>query len=197
MLVFVWLCPQISVTRAGECNIKSFKVLRDREKNVQILSRSREHTKKKPIENTWFSFFDAKIHIGNHTLFTIKITEYWNQMLMCVVHLFIYLFIVVRICKNSLYANWCAGLIITIIVVDVVIMSSSMIVEKARQRASVKWILSKAYNNRVPENQREPFYRDHEGQDHLKPQVCTTITSIYFHDQKRSHRICNCKQINK
>lgn len=43
---------------------------------------------------------------------------------------------------------------------------------KARQRASVKWILSKAYNNRVPENQREPFYRDHEGQDHLKPQVC-------------------------
>lgn len=50
-------------------------------------------------------------------------------------------------------------------------MSSSMIVEKARQRASVKWILSKAYNNRVPENQREPFYRDHEGQDHLKPQV--------------------------
>lgn len=42
---------------------------------------------------------------------------------------------------------------------------------KARQRASVKWILSKAFNNRVPENQREPFYRDHEGQDHLKPQV--------------------------
>lgn len=51
-------------------------------------------------------------------------------------------------------------------------MSSSLIVAKARQRASVKWILSKAYNNRVPENQREPFYRDHEGQDHLKPQVC-------------------------
>lgn len=47
---------------------------------------------------------------------------------------------------------------------------------KARQRASVKWILSKAYNNRVPENQREPFYRDHEGQDHLKPQVSLPIS---------------------
>lgn len=23
----------------------------------------------------------------------------------------------------------------------------------------------------MPENQKEPFYRDHEGQDHLKPQV--------------------------
>lgn len=55
-------------------------------------------------------------------------------------------------------------------------MSSSLIVLKARQRASVKWILSKAYNNRVPENQREPFYRDHEGQDHLKPQVCKMLT---------------------
>lgn len=50
-------------------------------------------------------------------------------------------------------------------------MLSMLIVKKARQRASVKWILSKAFNNRVPENQREPFYRDHEGQDHLKPQV--------------------------
>lgn len=54
-------------------------------------------------------------------------------------------------------------------------MSSSLIAEKARQRASVKWILSKAFNNRVPENQREPFYRDHEGQEHLKPQVTNKI----------------------
>lgn len=45
---------------------------------------------------------------------------------------------------------------------------------QARQRASVKWILSKAFNNRVPENQRDPFYKDHEGQEHLKPQVKIT-----------------------
>lgn len=42
---------------------------------------------------------------------------------------------------------------------------------QAKQRASVKWLLSKAFNNRVPDNLKEPFYRDHEGQDHLKPQV--------------------------
>lgn len=54
--------------------------------------------------------------------------------------------------------------------------------QQARQRASVKWILSKAYNNRVPENIRDPFYRDHEGQEHLKPQVNTTsfLFSIWF-----------------
>lgn len=61
-------------------------------------------------------------------------------------------------------------------------MASSLIVEKARQRASAKWILSKAYNNRVPENQREPFYRDHEGQDHLKPQVCFRSISLFKSD---------------
>jgi hypothetical protein len=33
---------------------------------------------------------------------------------------------------------------------------------QAKQRASVKWLLSKAYNNKVPENLREPFYRDQE-----------------------------------
>lgn len=59
-------------------------------------------------------------------------------------------------------------------------MSSSLVVEKARQRASAKWILSKAYNNRVPENLREPFYRDHEGQDHLKPQVNTFYQMFFF-----------------
>jgi hypothetical protein len=34
--------------------------------------------------------------------------------------------------------------------------------KQAKQRASVKWLLSKAFNNKVPENLREPFYRDHE-----------------------------------
>ena len=33
---------------------------------------------------------------------------------------------------------------------------------QAKQRASVKWLLSKAYNNQVPDKLREPYYRDHE-----------------------------------
>lgn len=33
---------------------------------------------------------------------------------------------------------------------------------QAKQRATVKWMLSKAFNNHVPENLKEPFYRDHE-----------------------------------
>ncbi|KAJ2953919.1 hypothetical protein O0L34_g1556 [Tuta absoluta] len=42
---------------------------------------------------------------------------------------------------------------------------------QSKQRASIKWLLSKAFNNRVPENLQEPFYRDHEDQEHLKPPI--------------------------
>ncbi|XP_051154754.1 patronin isoform X4 [Leptopilina boulardi] len=59
----------------------------------------------------------------------------------------------------------------------------------AKQRASVKWLLSKAYSNNVPIKLREPYYRDHEDQEHLKPQIvqalsnaelyCMALASIY------------------
>ncbi|KAL5289435.1 hypothetical protein ACFFRR_009524 [Megaselia abdita] len=59
----------------------------------------------------------------------------------------------------------------------------------ARQRASVKWLMSKAFNNRVPDQLREPFYQDNEGQEHLKPQIvvglgnatlyCQTLSNLY------------------
>ena len=31
---------------------------------------------------------------------------------------------------------------------------------QAKQRASVRWLVAKAYNNQVPTNLREPYYRD-------------------------------------
>ncbi|XP_053603230.1 patronin-like isoform X6 [Plodia interpunctella] len=43
--------------------------------------------------------------------------------------------------------------------------------KQSKQRASIKWLLSKAFNNRVPENLQEPLYRDHEDQEHLKPPI--------------------------
>ncbi|XP_041968719.1 patronin isoform X3 [Aricia agestis] len=43
--------------------------------------------------------------------------------------------------------------------------------KQSKQRASIKWLLAKAFNNRVPENLQEPFYRDHEDQEHLKPTI--------------------------
>ncbi|CAG9134719.1 unnamed protein product [Plutella xylostella] len=39
---------------------------------------------------------------------------------------------------------------------------SASIAVSSKQRASIKWLLSKAFNNRVPDNLQEPFYRDHE-----------------------------------
>ncbi|XP_058982264.1 patronin isoform X5 [Musca domestica] len=68
-------------------------------------------------------------------------------------------------------------------------MDETQEIRQARYRASVKWLLSKAYNNRVPDNLKEPFYRDHENQERLKPQIvvdlanatiyCQTLSNLY------------------
>ena len=33
---------------------------------------------------------------------------------------------------------------------------------QAKQRASIKWLLAKAYNHKTPPELREPFYKDHD-----------------------------------
>ena len=33
---------------------------------------------------------------------------------------------------------------------------------QAKQRASIKWLLSKAYDHKTPEELVEPFYKDHD-----------------------------------
>ncbi|XP_037895553.1 patronin isoform X20 [Glossina fuscipes] len=68
-------------------------------------------------------------------------------------------------------------------------MDETLEIRQARHRASVKWLLSKAYNNRVPDNLKEPFYRDHENQERLKPKIivdlgnatlyCQTLSNLY------------------
>lgn len=48
---------------------------------------------------------------------------------------------------------------------------------KAKQRASVLWLVSKAHGNRVPGELREVFYRDQSGQDRLRPQLVQALAS--------------------
>ncbi|KAL1491179.1 hypothetical protein ABEB36_011818 [Hypothenemus hampei] len=65
----------------------------------------------------------------------------------------------------------------------------SLVTNTAKQRASIKWLLAKAFNNKVPDNIKEPFYRDHDNQEHLKPQIvgamanaeiyCGALANIY------------------
>ncbi|CAM1328725.1 Uncharacterised protein PB.8716, partial [Pycnogonum litorale] len=47
----------------------------------------------------------------------------------------------------------------------------------AKQRASVLWLMSKAYDNNIPSNLLEPYYRDHEGQDQLKPNIVHALAN--------------------
>lgn len=60
---------------------------------------------------------------------------------------------------------------------------------QAKLRASVLWLLSKAYMPKIPPDLYEPCYRDHEGNDRLKPQIvhalanaelyCLALANIY------------------
>ncbi|XP_025203346.1 patronin isoform X4 [Melanaphis sacchari] len=51
------------------------------------------------------------------------------------------------------------------------------ICSQAKQRATIKWLLSKAYNNRIPENVIDPFYKDLDNQEHLKPPLVHSLAN--------------------
>ncbi len=44
-------------------------------------------------------------------------------------------------------------------------------VQEARQRASIKWLVAKAYNNSPPRECVDPFYRDYNDVERLKPHL--------------------------
>lgn len=46
---------------------------------------------------------------------------------------------------------------------------------QAKQRSTIKWLLSKAYNNRIPENIIEPFYKDHDVSIKSNPMSCVFL----------------------
>jgi calmodulin-regulated spectrin-associated protein 1 (fragment) len=48
---------------------------------------------------------------------------------------------------------------------------------QAKQRASILWLLSKAYNNDIPPELCEPYYKNHDDQERLKPQIVQGLAS--------------------
>ena len=62
-------------------------------------------------------------------------------------------------------------------------------VQEARQKASIKWLVCKAYSNKPPANIVDPYYKDHQDKDRLKPAVlhslanaelyCMTMAALY------------------
>lgn len=48
---------------------------------------------------------------------------------------------------------------------------------KAKQKASILWILSKAHNNEIPHELTEPYYKDNDENERLKPQIVQSLAS--------------------
>lgn len=47
----------------------------------------------------------------------------------------------------------------------------------AKQKASILWLLSKAFDNRIPDEFEDPYYKDHNGEDRLKPFLVQSLAS--------------------
>ena len=49
---------------------------------------------------------------------------------------------------------------------------------KAKQRSSICWLISKACDDKeIPREYLEPFYKDHNGEDRLKPRIVQALAS--------------------
>ena len=45
------------------------------------------------------------------------------------------------------------------------------------QKASIKWLVCKAYSNKPPANILDPYYKDHQDKDRLKPAVLHSLAN--------------------
>lgn len=63
--------------------------------------------------------------------------------------------------------------------------SSSLL--QAKHRASILWLLSKAFDNRIPLEIQDPYYKDHEGEDCLKPFIVQGLASAELYCLALSH----------
>ena len=58
---------------------------------------------------------------------------------------------------------------------------------EARQKAAMKWLVHKAYSNKPPANIVDPFYKDHQDKDRLKPAVLYALASAELYQLAMSN----------
>ena len=59
--------------------------------------------------------------------------------------------------------------------------------QEARQKASIKWLVTKAYGNSPPREFQEPYYRDHNNRDRLKPHLVHALANAELYCMAMSH----------
>lgn len=57
----------------------------------------------------------------------------------------------------------------------------------AKQKSSILWLLSKAFDNNIPEELEDPYYKDHNGDDRLKPWIVQSLASAEFYGKALSN----------
>ncbi|XP_076438027.1 LOW QUALITY PROTEIN: uncharacterized protein LOC143277153 [Babylonia areolata] len=63
--------------------------------------------------------------------------------------------------------------------------------QRAKLKASISWLLTKAYGSSVPSDLKDPFYEDAKGQLQVKPQLMNQMTSSELYCQACSNMFCD------
>ena len=59
--------------------------------------------------------------------------------------------------------------------------------QEARQKAGIRWLVTKAYNNKPPREFQDPYYRDHNGRDRIKPHLVHALANAELYCLAMSH----------
>ena len=64
---------------------------------------------------------------------------------------------------------------------------SEVEIQECKQRASIRWLVSKAYNNEPPKEFEDPFYKDYNGAERLKPNLVHALANAELYCMTLSH----------
>ena len=60
-------------------------------------------------------------------------------------------------------------------------------IQEARQKASIRWLVTKAYGNSPPREFQDPYYRDHNNKDRLKPHLVHALANAELYCMAMSY----------
>ena len=56
-----------------------------------------------------------------------------------------------------------------------------------KQQAGIKWLVNKAYNNMPPKEYQEPFYKDQNNREKLKPHLVHALANAELYAMTLTH----------
>jgi calmodulin-regulated spectrin-associated protein len=64
---------------------------------------------------------------------------------------------------------------------------SQLAILQSKQRSSILWLLSKAFEESIPDDLKDPFYKDHSGEERIKAYIVQSLASAELYGKALSN----------